>query len=63
MCYRKQYVSYMLQPGRANKQVVSVVAKNGKTVAECRTDVMADKVIKGLNLVAEEKRKREEFRL
>ena len=63
MSYKKEHVSYVLQHGMIKKKVVSVVSKNGRTVAECRTDAMADKVIKGLKLVEEEERKRAAFRL
>ena len=62
MSYKKEYVSYYLQAG-IKKKVISIVAKNGKTVAECRTESMADKVIEGLRLVAEEEKKKADFRL
>jgi hypothetical protein len=62
MSYKKEHVSYILQAGTKEKGI-SIVAKNGKTVAECRTEFMADKVIKGLKLVAEEEKRQAAFRL
>ena len=42
---------------------VEVKAKNGRVVATCLTQSMADKVAKGLALVDHEAKKMKEFRL
>ncbi len=62
MSYKKEYVSYILQAGII-KKVISIVAKNGKTVAECHTESMANRVIEGLKLVAEEEKRKAAFRI
>ena len=50
MSYKKEFVSHYLINGH-KKKVVEIVAKNGKAIAECNTEAMADKIIRGLDLV------------
>jgi len=42
---------------------IEIVAQNGVKIAECRTQRMADKIIAGLKLHAEEEAKKKAFRL
>ena len=62
MSYKKERLCWLLLNG-TKKHVYAVVAKNGKAIAECKTEAMADKVIKGLILVAEDEQRKANFKL
>lgn len=57
--YRKEW-----KYDTGNKRpVVEILAKNGAVIAECKTKVMADKIIDGLMLLRAEEIKRDNFRI
>ena len=61
--YTKQNLHYVNMNGSAGANKTAVVASNGKAIAECNTVYMADKIIKGLELLAEEECKMKMFKV
>jgi len=60
--YRKEHF-YRYLPNGYKQQGVKIIAKNGVEIAECSTEKMADKIIKGLDLYDLDVKKKESFRL
>jgi hypothetical protein len=60
MKYKKTHASRITQCGTVK---FIEITSSGKPIAECRTVAMADKIIKGLQLVDEERKKMDSFRL
>lgn len=60
---------YKITPGARLNYIGSstplffIESRNGKTIAECNTRQMAEKIVRGLNMVDLEEKKKREFRL
>ena len=54
---------YRCLPNGHKQHGVEIVASNGRKIAECNTRAMADKIIRGLQLVKEDEEKMANFRL
>ena len=61
--YTVKKVGYYPRPGKCTGYTYGVIAPNGQCVAECKTEVMANKVAKGLGLYKDQERERRSFRL
>lgn len=62
MKYRKE-IFYQYKRDYGDVCGVAIYSRNNKLVAKCNTDYMADRIIKGLGLLAEEEKRRANFRL
>lgn len=62
MSYKTEEFCRLL-PNLHKQKGVNIIAKNGAVIAECKTQSMADKIIKGLGLYEIEEIKRKNFRI